>query len=411
MNLFNNKSEKEQKRYIHNLVKGDHVVRWTRMVVYPIQVHGIVLSASDDVVTIVDFGLTASSSTNVPASDEKNSLGNGDREGNQNAKIEVAQVHTNNQHEKEGGDNNANNSNNTYEDMSLEAMMNHEDKAIMEKCEAHREEMMGPDRINVLVLTEEKDIKQWKKVEYAVETKKKGKFKWFWEKDDKKKDKEKQHDNEPEEEKVLELEYESPEDDTVITKSVSPPKEQKSPQSKQNSIQKEKEIPEALLTKSDPTTIVLSRVRYLITKPHVLPPHNIFYSNSECIAVWCKTGVWSTFQAVVYLNSTAAGNFKTVVTAAAAVGSSTVTTTVPASGIAGWFGMTTTTTVSLVSVQPWLIPVIAGWSLIAVGTPVIFLKKCHNHWRDITTMLNDKFWSELDVDVYVEAIKSWSGLE
>lgn len=136
-----------------------------------------------------------------------------------------------------------------------------------------------------------------------------------------------------------------------------------------------------------------------------------YSSYLECIAVWCKTGVWSTFQASVYLHSTAAGNFKTAVTAAAGVAGSTVTTTVPASGIAGWFGMTTTTTVSLVSVQPWLIPALAGYGIIAVGGPLLFMRKCHERWKEATIELNDKFWSELDADVYVEAIKCWSGLD
>ena len=66
MNLFNNCTKPIDdigRRYLHSLKRGDHVVRWTRIVVYPIQVHGIVLSASDDAVTIVDFGLTASSSS------------------------------------------------------------------------------------------------------------------------------------------------------------------------------------------------------------------------------------------------------------------------------------------------------------------------------------------------------------
>jgi len=49
------------------------------------------------------------------------------------------------------------------------------------------------------------------------------------------------------------------------------------------------------------------------------------------------------------------------------VATATTTITAPATGIAGWFGLTTTTTVSLLSVQPWLIPLLAGYGLIAVG--------------------------------------------
>ena len=43
----------------HDLEPGDHVIRWSRIVIYPIQVHGIVLSAVDDAVTIVDFGVSS----------------------------------------------------------------------------------------------------------------------------------------------------------------------------------------------------------------------------------------------------------------------------------------------------------------------------------------------------------------
>ncbi len=156
LNPFAPPKEKQSNRYLHNLKKGDHVVRWTRLVVYPIQVHGIVLSASDDVVTIVDFGLTAH---NIPNETE-------------DPNKEQNQIQNQNQ----------NTSNHNQNNMSLEEMVNDEDKAMMKTCEEHRYEIQGPDRINILVLAEEKDIKQWKKVEYHVEdtAKKNGKFKWWW---------------------------------------------------------------------------------------------------------------------------------------------------------------------------------------------------------------------------------------
>lgn len=455
MNFFKSKPTKE-KRYTHNLVKGDHVVRWTRMVVYPIQVHGIVLSASDDVVTIVDFGLTASSST-TKLKDEGNgnvnvngeSIGGNGANGANAAQVPAQVV----QMEPTGIGTGNHTTTSNENDMPLEAMMNHEDRAIIEQCEKHRHEMSGPDRINILILTEEKDIKQWNRVEYKIEQKKKGG--WFWQgnsndcksksevKDEQTKSLNEQNHNDGDDDcgenhhdavssnASIEISLENGKIEPLVeepciqhldtnnknetkcnnpTSDITKSSSISSGKSHNYKSMKEKEIPEGLRTRSDPTTIVLARVRYLISNPHVLPAHNIFYSNSECIAVWCKTGVWSTFQASVYLHSTAAGNFKTVVTAAAAVGTSTVTTTVPASGIAGWFGMTTTTTVSLVSLQPWLIPALAGWSLIAVGTPVLFLRKCHERWKKTTQTLNDSFWGEVDADVYVEAIKSWSGL-
>ena len=46
--------------FSHSLEPGDHVIRWEMLpIVYPIQIHGIVLEAGEDYVTIVDFGLTS----------------------------------------------------------------------------------------------------------------------------------------------------------------------------------------------------------------------------------------------------------------------------------------------------------------------------------------------------------------
>jgi len=142
---------------------------------------------------------------------------------------------------------------------------------------------------------------------------------------------------------------------------------------------------------SDPTHLVLSRVRYLLHDPAILPSHNIFYSNSECIAVWCKTGRWSTLQASIFLHSTAAGQLKSAATLATVVGTTTVTQVVPAGGVAGWFGMTTTTTVGLLSLQPWLIPVLAGYGLIAVGTPLFMMRKARVKWEENTEILTNGY--------------------
>ena len=85
--------------------------------------------------------------------------------------------------------------------------------------------------------------------------------------------------------------------------------------------------------------------------------------------------------------------------------------TAPAAGIAGWFGFTSTATVSLVSVQPWLIPVFAGFGLITVGTPIALLHACKTRWEKTTMELSNHFWSLADSDVIVEAIQSWSGVQ
>merc|ERR1712129_292953 len=65
------------------------------------------------------------------------------------------------------------------------------------------------------------------------------------------------------------------------------------------------------LPNSDFAKLVLARVQFLVENEDVaLPKYHVFYSNSECIAVWCKTGRWSTLQAAVFLHSTAVGNAK-----------------------------------------------------------------------------------------------------
>ena len=70
------------------------------------------------------------------------------------------------------------------------------------------------------------------------------------------------------------------------------------------------------LPKSDPYEIVLARTQYILDQQELpeseqtLPPFHILYSNSECLAVWCKTGKFSTIQAAVFLHSTAVGNAK-----------------------------------------------------------------------------------------------------
>jgi hypothetical protein len=141
--------------------------------------------------------------------------------------------------------------------------------------------------------------------------------------------------------------------------------------------------------------------------PEMLPPHHVIFSNSECIAVWCKTGRWSTFQASFFLQSTAAGQIKSAVTLAAYVGSQTVPVTVPATGVLGWLGFTTTSTMSLLSVQPWILPAIAGYGLITVATPVVILLRAKSKWEETTIRLGDGFWAWADSDIFVQAILNW----
>lgn len=142
------------------------------------------------------------------------------------------------------------------------------------------------------------------------------------------------------------------------------------------------------LPKSDPRTIVLARVNFILAeqdKPEnesSLPKYHILYSNSECLAVWCKTGKFSTLQAAVFLHSTAVGNAKSSIMLGAGVAAT----------------------------QPWLIPVVGVYAIAAVGMPYYVLNQCKNKWRESEMKLTASFWETASVEVYVSAIENWSGL-
>eukprot|EP00804_Cyclotella_cryptica_P004910 CCRYP_004974-RA/>CCRYP_004974-RA protein AED:0.26 eAED:0.26 QI:36/1/1/1/1/1/2/123/586 len=138
------------------------------------------------------------------------------------------------------------------------------------------------------------------------------------------------------------------------------------------------------LPRSDPALLVLARTRFLLAQGEdFLPPYHIVNSNSECIAVWCKTGRWSTLQASVFLHSTAIGNAKS----------------------------TTAISLTLAATQPWLLPAIVPAGIAAVGTPWLMLKVANDKWNDATITLGEKFWMQADPEVFVECIKKWGRLK
>lgn len=141
------------------------------------------------------------------------------------------------------------------------------------------------------------------------------------------------------------------------------------------------------LPKSDPTKLVLARVRFLLQQEtqskSVLPPYHVFYSNSECIAVWCKTGKWTTLQTAVFLHSTAVGNAKQ--------------TFLAIGGVA--------------ALNPMLIPAIAPLGIAYIGAPWFYLSKCKEKWDQATMTLTDQFWAQAEPEVFVEVIQQWSGLK
>jgi len=136
------------------------------------------------------------------------------------------------------------------------------------------------------------------------------------------------------------------------------------------------------LPQSDPTEIVLARANYVLEHMEVLPPYHVFYSNSECIAVWCKTGRWSTLQTAVFLSTNSVGALK----------SSTVAT------------------LGVAAAAPWIAPVVAIGGLIWVSAPMVILQKSREKWAEATQQLTDLFWAWAPPAVFVSAIRNWSGL-
>ena len=148
-----------------------------------------------------------------------------------------------------------------------------------------------------------------------------------------------------------------------------------------------KEVPLKAFSKSDPAKIVLARVNFLLESEKngtdVLPPYHVFNSNSECIAVFCKTGVWSSLQGDVFWGTTIIGNAKS-------------------SAVMG---------LSVAATQPWLIPAIPIAAAAAIGAPYFVLNKNRKKCEEFTSELNEQFWSQASPDVFVEAIHVWSNLK
>ena len=55
---------------------------------------------------------------------------------------------------------------------------------------------------------------------------------------------------------------------------------------------------------TDKVQIVRRRVEFLLKHPQYIPSYCLVKSNCECVAVWCKTGKWTTLQAEKWLGTT-----------------------------------------------------------------------------------------------------------
>lgn len=172
---------------------------------------------------------------------------------------------------------------------------------------------------------------------------------------------------------------------------------------------------------SDAPGLVRARVQFLLehaTKEEeagtnnkepntrLLPSYAWLYANSECVAVWCKTGTWATMQAVSWLTWTALGQVKSAATMAGVAAATQVA--VPAAGLWGWFGYTTQ--VSLLTVQPALLPAIAAYGAVTVALPAAWWHRSRHQWQSTTIRLNEAFWNAAveDPESFVDGITHWS---
>ena len=139
-----------------------------------------------------------------------------------------------------------------------------------------------------------------------------------------------------------------------------------------------------MLSTADPTKVVLARTNWLVQHGEsILPKYHVLSSNSECMAVFCKTGIWKTLQADVFLHTTAICNAK--------------------SGIVLTLGAAAST--------PLLAPVVGLAGLVAMGAPWAYLGKQKDAIRESQQQMTDAFWAQAEPDVFVACIEEWAILK
>ena len=108
--------------------------------------------------------------------------------------------------------------------------------------------------------------------------------------------------------------------------------------------------------------LVLHRVKFLLSNPHLIPEYELLVSNCETVAVWCKTGSFRTHQIAGLVD----GGKRNSATMAAS--------SVLASSILG----------------PLALPVIVG-SAISFSALALKERSHENMWKERTDILNKEF--------------------
>lgn len=365
----------------HGFLPGDHIIRWEILpVLYPIQIHGIVLEAGKNCVIIADFGLASYSNhgrLTTHLGDEA-------------------------------------------KDDKHDAIM-----AAWEKIKPKQKK-----RLNVLAITDPNDIRRWSKINYGGQVEKDKKNRFFSLLPRRSKHIMKKGDDSCIETTNSSEEIFSPDesssrgnskaaDSTSCVEKAGAGRSEQSdadlpfddadyfegepewirpgfrprrrtgsssaPMALNNegqsvfSIERQEYESTRDLPKSDSAKIVLARTHFILENEDLLPPYHVFYSNSECIAVWCKTGRWSTLQAAVYLVSSSVGFGKSAIAA----------------------------TLTVAAAHVVLVPALAVGGLAVVGAPLLFLRKSQEKWEEATKDLTEKFWMQAEPDIFVEAIQYW----
>lgn len=384
----------EEQNCLHDLQEGDHIVRWIMLAYcYPVQVHGIVLSVGPELVTIVDCGLTAVKADKAGIFDEDEKISSRYTKTRRRMNVltlvdmkeikKWKKIHYGKEYQ-----------------LRMQSIKNEEGLQVSHKSGAEELHPSPDYESNSTPATGKTQIEDDDNLEQSEEpTLKEKQLKSFsfWPFCSLRSS----HSN-------LLKQAERSEPQNIISDST----KATSQQQLGNEVASSSDRPTFRLPKSDPPALVLARLRFLLEHADrdddiTLPPHHIFYANSECIAVWIKTGHWSTLQASVFLHSSTVGNIKQTATLAIYLSSQTVT--IPAAGIWGFFGGTTT--ISLFSAQPWIMPALVGGGMVYAGLPTMVLWRAKSRWLETEKNLNVAFWERVDSSVIVSLIQTWSGLK
>lgn len=160
---------------------------------------------------------------------------------------------------------------------------------------------------------------------------------------------------------------------------------------------------------SDSPEVVLSRVNFLIMQSErhdkntfrssVLPKYHVIFANCECVAMWCKTGRWSTLQGASLLTGVTYGSTTMALGragagAAAVVGSAAEVAAV-SEGVMGVVSGPSIT--SLAGFQPWMLTAMTAY----LGGCTATLLLARSRWNTTTKQLNEALTTEMADSIVV----------